>query len=145
MLPLFHSIPLAILTIARFKCYVIHHRARHGFPEHLDKCEWDAGHGGIPLVVEQWAAGSCRLGLQLQYKYVVRNSDGSVARWMAGDNFELLTSENQSEQPGALRVSDAWDTSMHAIQVPPYCVALGGNHVAILWLAYSPSQSMGLI
>ena len=59
----------------------------------------------------------CRPGLQLQYKYIVVNSDGSVARWMDADNFELQTSGNEIELPGALRVSDSWDASIHAIEV----------------------------
>ena len=59
-----------------------------------------------------------RPGFQLQYKYVVRNSDGSVARWMAGDNFEILTSVDRADLPAALRVSDTWDASKHAIEVP---------------------------
>ena len=55
--------------------------------------------------------------MQLQYKYVVRNGDGSVARWMAGKNFEIQTSVDGAERPGSLRVTDTWDASQHAIQV----------------------------
>lgn len=62
-----------------------------------------------------------RPGLHLQYKYVVRNGDGSVARWMAGENFEILTSVDDAELPGSLRVSDTWDASKHAIEVPHIC------------------------
>lgn len=81
-----------------------------------------------------------RPGFQLQYKYVVRNSDGSVARWMAGDNFEILTSADRADLPAALRVLDTWDASKHAIEVPSlyYCASTATpvhytRHCAVLW------------
>ena len=57
--------------------------------------------------------------MDLQYKYVVRNGDGSVARWMAGDNFSLQTSADDDVEllPSTLRVSDSWDASVHAVEV----------------------------
>ena len=56
--------------------------------------------------------------MDLQYKYVVRNGDGSVARWMAGDNFSLQTVDGDVEElPSTLRVSDSWDASVHAVEV----------------------------
>jgi hypothetical protein len=58
--------------------------------------------------------------MDLQYKYVVRNGDGSVARWMAGDNFSLQTAAGDVEElPSTLRVSDSWDASVHAVEVWP--------------------------
>ncbi len=61
-----------------------------------------------------------RPGMDLQYKYVVRNGDGSVARWMAGDNFSLQTADSDVELPSGLRVSDSWDASVHAVEVREY-------------------------
>ena len=55
--------------------------------------------------------------MDLQYKYVVRNGDGSVARWMSGDNFSLQTGDSDVELPSTLRVSDSWDASVHAVEV----------------------------
>ena len=55
--------------------------------------------------------------MELQYKYIVRNGDGSVARWMAGDNFSLQTATSDAELPSTLRVSDSWDASVHAVEV----------------------------
>ena len=55
--------------------------------------------------------------MDLQYKYVVRNGDGSVARWMSGDNFSLQTADSDVELPSGLRVSDSWDASVHAVEV----------------------------
>ncbi len=63
-----------------------------------------------------------RPGMDLQYKYVVRNGDGSVARWMAGDNFSLQTADSDVELlPSTLRVSDSWDASVHAVEVWEHC------------------------
>ena len=65
----------------------------------------------------------CRPGMDLQYKYVVRNGDGSVARWMSGDNFSLQTGDGGVELPSTLRVSDSWDASVHAVEVWEHRIA----------------------
>ena len=73
--------------------------------------------------------------MDLQYKYIVRNGDGSVARWMAGDNFSLQTAPDDAELPSTLRVSDSWDASVHAIEVC-HAEALQ-DALALRWLCFS--------
>lgn len=57
----------------------------------------------------------CRM--HIQYKYVVRNHDGSVVRWQEGDNVSL-------DLPGgsaaalALDVEDSWNKSKQVQQHP---------------------------
>ena len=62
---------------------------------------------------------SSNLG-ECEYKYVVRNMDGSIAMWTPGDNFELrLLSEDArgAAVPEKVEVSDAWDASWRKVRV----------------------------
>jgi hypothetical protein len=48
--------------------------------------------------------------MHIQYKYVVRNKDGSVVRWQEGANVSLdLPGGNAAEL--ALDVEDSWNKS----------------------------------
>lgn len=57
------------------------------------------------------ACRSCRCcSMHIQYKYVVRNKDGSVVRWQEGANVSLdLPGGNAAEL--ALDVEDSWNKS----------------------------------
>jgi hypothetical protein len=62
--------------------------------------------------------GSC------EYKYVVRNTDGSVDTWTPGGNFALQLPPHPEDSRGVgvpekVEVSDAWDSSSRKIKVPP--------------------------
>eukprot|EP00882_Tetradesmus_deserticola_P003887 GHRQ01004111.1.p1 GENE.GHRQ01004111.1~~GHRQ01004111.1.p1 ORF type:complete len:251 (+),score=115.78 GHRQ01004111.1:188-940(+) len=64
---------------------------------------WSAGHiweGSVELPA----------GAHIQYKYVVRNSDGSVVRWQEGDNVSLELPGGPAEAL-ALDVEDSWNKS----------------------------------
>lgn len=53
---------------------------------------------------------SCLCSMHIQYKYVVRNKDGSVVRWQEGANVSLdLPGGNAAEL--ALDVEDSWNKS----------------------------------
>ncbi len=92
-----------------------------------------------------------RAGSQVEYKYVVRNGDGTPTAWKPGSNFQLpLQSEGggggssggaaafAAGLPGALRVSDAWDESWRrvearrpaAICASPACTTCGDGRRA---------------
>lgn len=60
--------------------------------------------------------GSC------EYKYVVRNTDGSVDTWTPGGNFALQLPPHPEDSRGVgvpekVEVSDAWDSSSRKIKV----------------------------
>jgi hypothetical protein len=52
----------------------------------------------------------------IQYKYVVRNSDGSVVRWQEGDNVSLELPGGPAEAL-ALDVEDSWNKSKQVTHV----------------------------
>ncbi len=60
----------------------------------------------------------CRLGSELEYKYVVRSEDGSVY-WKPGCNLCIRIPVNEAESwfPGSIAVRDAWDDSSRYIEV----------------------------
>lgn len=61
-----------------------------------------------------------RAGSHVEYKYVVRNEDGSATAWKPGDNLELPLQGGDGGLPGALRVSDAWDAeSWRSVEARP--------------------------
>eukprot|EP01025_Chloroclados_australasicus_P066278 TRINITY_DN909_c0_g1_i13.p3 TRINITY_DN909_c0_g1~~TRINITY_DN909_c0_g1_i13.p3 ORF type:complete len:326 (-),score=33.55 TRINITY_DN909_c0_g1_i13:1665-2585(-) len=48
--------------------------------------------------------------ISLEYKYVVKNKDGSPATWKPGDNFQLdVPQSNFDVEREWLKISDAWD------------------------------------
>lgn len=51
----------------------------------------------------------------MEYKYVVRNEDRSVAWWMPGPNCRLEVSGGAAS-PRLLRVLDAWDSERQFVQ-----------------------------
>ena len=57
-----------------------------------------------------------------EYKYVVRNEDGTPTVWKPGSNLQLpLHSSGGGGLPQALRVSDAWDESWRSIEARHPC------------------------
>lgn len=57
---------------------------------------------------------------ECEYKYVVRNTDGSIAMWTPGDNFELRLSPEEARGaavPEKVEISDAWDASWRKVRV----------------------------
>lgn len=70
---------------------------------------WSAGHvweGSVELPA----------GLHIQYKYVVRNKDGSVVRWQEGANVSLELPGGNAEAL-ALDVEDSWNKSKQVKRV----------------------------
>jgi len=72
---------------------------------------------------------ACRAGSQVEYKYVVRNGDGTPTAWKPGSNFQrprqseggcggagATAAAAADSLPGALRVSDAWDESWRRVE-----------------------------
>lgn len=57
----------------------------------------------------------------LEYKYVVLNRDGGVSLWKPGDNFKVEVAVKQQGSDVMLArsvaVKDAWDASIHTIDV----------------------------
>ncbi|GMH42311.1 hypothetical protein BSKO_10230 [Bryopsis sp. KO-2023] len=49
--------------------------------------------------------------LELQYKYVIKGSDGGVVTWMSGDNIPLKLPATDEEEVSSMRICDAWDGS----------------------------------
>lgn len=61
----------------------------------------------------------CRAGSQVEYKYVVRNGDGTPTVWKPGSNLQLPLQGSGAADgglPGALRISDAWDESWRRVE-----------------------------
>lgn len=87
--------------------------------------------------------------MHIQYKYVVRNKDGSVVRWQEGANVSLdLPGGNAAEL--ALDVEDSWNKSK---QVRSWCGDLcdthrigpgcpGLWHVCTVWLRRAPAARL---
>jgi hypothetical protein len=57
----------------------------------------------------------------LQYKYLVRNSDGGVSQWKPGSNYrfslEPVPAGSHAVLPGGAIVRDAWDGSVRDVRV----------------------------
>jgi hypothetical protein len=57
---------------------------------------------------------------ECEYKYVVRNTDGSVVTWTPGSNFALQLPPGETPgvgMPERVEVNDAWDSSWRQVQV----------------------------
>lgn len=75
---------------------------------------------------------SCATSLHIQYKYVVRNKDGSVVRWQEGANVSLdLPGGNAAEL--ALDVEDSWNKSKQVRTGPRTRLP----HLDLCWLTGS--------
>ncbi|KAK9822642.1 hypothetical protein WJX81_002600 [Elliptochloris bilobata] len=83
---------------------------------------WDVRQG----VAMSWSEGDVwtvdlelhtRAGSHVEYKYVVRNEDGTPTVWKPGSNLQLPLQSGGGGLPEALRVSDAWDESWRSIEV----------------------------
>eukprot|EP01023_Acetabularia_acetabulum_P010374 TRINITY_DN14737_c0_g1_i2.p1 TRINITY_DN14737_c0_g1~~TRINITY_DN14737_c0_g1_i2.p1 ORF type:complete len:291 (-),score=47.66 TRINITY_DN14737_c0_g1_i2:357-1229(-) len=84
-----------------------------GNTEHLGL--WDVKKG----LSMEWSTGDvwkadielfARTKMSLEYKYVVKNKDGSPAVWKPGDNFCLDVPKCQLQVPSeCLRITDGWD------------------------------------
>lgn len=63
--------------------------------------------------------GSCRGTLDLEYKYVVVNSDGNVGYWKPGGNYRvtLPIQPSGTEVPKRVKVADAWDESFKKVDI----------------------------
>ena len=64
---------------------------------------------------------------ECEYKYVVRNTDGSIAMGTPGYNFELRLSPEDARGaavPEKVEVSDAWDASWRKVRVGFYSTPL---------------------
>ena len=57
-------------------------------------------------------------GTHLEYKYVVRESDGTVVAWKPGDNcyVRIPLTEEEEVVPERVSISDAWDGSSRDVQ-----------------------------
>jgi hypothetical protein len=66
--------------------------------------EWSDG--------DVWRAKVLAENGDMEYKYVVVDSDGQVHRWKDGGNFELALNGFS----GTVHIEDAWDGSVHSIQ-----------------------------
>lgn len=57
----------------------------------------------------------------LEYKYVVMNRDGGVSLWKPGENFKVEVAVKQQGSDimlaRSVAVKDAWDASIHTIDV----------------------------
>ena len=75
-----------------------------------------------PVYPRQGSAG-CRADSQVEYKYVVRNEDGTPTVWKPGSNLHLplQSGGGSGGLPEALRVSDAWDESWRSIEASQPC------------------------
>jgi hypothetical protein len=64
----------------------------------------------LPFAISSSPTAICYNSAHIQYKYVVRNSDGSVVRWQEGDNVSLELPGGPAEAL-ALDVEDSWNKS----------------------------------
>lgn len=57
--------------------------------------------------------------VELEYKYVVRESDGQVSSWAPGSNFnvQVPVAEDKGSPPDRIDVNDVWDQAWRDIQV----------------------------
>lgn len=87
---------------------------RHIFPcaRSHSKCKLD-------VTVQTLSAACSHNGTHLEYKYVVRESDGTVVAWKPGDNcyVRIPLSEEEEVVPERVSISDAWDGSSRDVQV----------------------------
>jgi len=65
---------------------------------------------GQPSCIVSMVALTAACRLHIQYKYVVRNKDGSVVRWQEGANVSLELPGGPAEAL-ALDVEDSWNKS----------------------------------
>lgn len=70
--------------------------------------EWSEGH--------VWRATVKTETNSVEYKYVVRESDGQISRWKPGGNFAVRM---QPDFTGAVHVYDEWDGTVHDVDAPP--------------------------
>ena len=55
--------------------------------------------------------------MEIEYKYLVRNSDGRVSHWKPGGNYKLFVTPKANKVVEAVRVSDAWDDSYRQVDL----------------------------
>lgn len=65
-----------------------------------------------------WPCSGPSESLELEYKYVVRNSDRTAASWTPGTNYKLAVPANGQAASGArVVVKDSWDGDKHQVKV----------------------------
>lgn len=80
---------------------------------------------GLPMTWTKddwWTAEldlTSRDSINLEYKYLVRNSDGGVAHWKPGGNYKIAmpVAQGENKYAGKVVVADAWDESFKKVQV----------------------------
>uniref|UniRef100_A0A1D1ZRJ0 CBM20 domain-containing protein n=1 Tax=Auxenochlorella protothecoides TaxID=3075 RepID=A0A1D1ZRJ0_AUXPR len=110
------SQPVDIRFAIPFKCHFGQHLAVIGGPRQLG--QWEAA-AALPMTWQQgdvWAASlAWDDGGTLEYKYVVRNDDLTVAGWKPGPNCELQLPTGSPLR--AVRVWDTWDGGCQTVEL----------------------------
>lgn len=109
----------------RYKCPRGHTIHLVGAPKTMGR--WNPANS-VPFV---WSVGdvwcgsvTVTSGHNVEYKYLVKDNNGIVARWQGGENVNLtIARKHNNERVTRVDVSDSWCQSWHSLAYGPFAMA----------------------